>query len=82
MSAQLLIRIDPELKKQVDLLAKSEGKNTSALVREVLQNYVRERDTRAYIDGLWERIGKDLKNAGARQTDVEAAIGEARLARR
>ncbi len=60
MTAQMIIRIEPNLKDKVSMLAKSEGKNLSELVRGLLEKYTKERDMGAYIDNLWSKIGGNL----------------------
>ena len=50
----------PILKNKVSQLAKAEGKNSSELVRELLEKYTKEKDTSAYIDNLWDKIGQNL----------------------
>lgn len=74
MSVQLIVRVDDELKEKVSQLARVEGKNMSQLVRELLQKYARERDAKSHIDLLWNNIGGSLKQADARQKDIEQAI--------
>jgi len=82
MSDQLMIRMDPELKKQLDRLSRAEGKTTSGMVRELIRGYIKERDVAGYIDGLWERIGKKLASRGVRPDGVAKAIAETRKGRR
>ena len=82
MSDQLMIRMDPELKKQLDRLSRSEGKTTSGMVRELIRDYIKERDVAAYIDGLWGRIGKKLGTRGVNSARVAKAIAETRKGRR
>ena len=60
MTTQMIVRIDPQLKNTVSSLAKAEGKNISEVVRELLEEYVRNRDISLYIDDLWQRIGDKL----------------------
>lgn len=79
---QLLIRIDPDLKKRLDRLSRAEGKTTSRMVRELIRDYVKERDVSGYIDGLWERIGKKLGARGVKPPDVDQAISQTRKASR
>jgi len=55
-----------------------EGKSTSKMVRELIENYINERDISAYIDDLWKRIGMKLKSKGVKQCDVGRAIKETR----
>jgi len=78
MSTQLIIRVEPDLKDKASRLAKSEGKNLSELVRELLINYTRERDASAYIDKLWGRIGKNLSNKQVTEKDIEEVIQQVR----
>jgi predicted DNA-binding protein len=78
MSDQLMIRLDPELKQQLERLSRSEGKTTSRMVRELIRDYIKEHDIAAYIDGLWERVGKKLGARGIRSADVAKAIAETR----
>ena len=77
MTTQMIIRVEPGLKEKVSRLAKSEGKNLSELVRELLEKYTKERDMEAYIDNLWAAIGKNLsKNIS--ESDIENAIKQVR----
>ncbi len=74
MTTQMIIRIEPTLKNKVSNLAKSEGKNLSELVRELLENYTKERDMGAYIDNLWDSIGQKLYQENINKPDIEEAI--------
>ncbi len=77
MATQMIIRVEPSLKDKASRLAKSEGKNLSELVRELLEKYTKERDMGAYIDNLWTKIGRNLsKNMS--ESDVENAIKQVR----
>lgn len=78
MSSQLIIRIDKELKNKVTRFAMAEGKNASQVVREMLEQYVCDRDIAGHIDGLWDRIGRKLSNKGLGQDDVVRAIQDVR----
>ena len=79
MTTQMIIRVEPTLKNKVSNLAKSEGKSLSELVRELLENYTKERDIGAYIDNLWNSIGKKLSQENVNELDIEEAIKLARL---
>jgi predicted transcriptional regulator len=83
MSDHMLIRIDADLKARLTRLARAEGKTTSRMVRELIRNYVKERDIGAYVDGLWDRIGAKLRASGrgSRPADIEKAIADTRKAR-
>ena len=78
MSMQMIIRIDPELKDRLAKLARIEGKTTSQLVREVMEDYINERDIGAYIDDLWKRVGDKLESKGLKLMDIDKAIKDAR----
>jgi predicted transcriptional regulator len=78
MSTQMIVRIDPALRQKVSSLAKAEGKSVSEVVRELLEEYVRDRDIGAYVDDLWERTGDKMKSRGFGPEDIRQAVREAR----
>jgi predicted DNA-binding protein len=78
MANQIIIRIDPELKKKASHLAKTEGKNLSEVIRELLEDYIKTRDISAYIDDLWNRIGEKMKEKGYTENDIDSIIREVR----
>jgi predicted DNA-binding protein len=74
----MIVRIEPDLKNKVNRFAKAEGKTTSEVVRELLEDYVRSRDIGAYIDELWDRIGKKLKSKKMGPDEIQRIIKEVR----
>ena len=78
MSSQMIVRISSELKEKVSVLARTEGKSASKVVRDLLEDYVRDRDFSQYIDGLWLRIGQQLKAKGVNRKRIESAIRDIR----
>lgn len=74
MNTQMLIRIDGKTKEKLYRLARKQGKNYSQMIREILGDYVRERDIEGYVDDLWQRIGLSLKAKKVKATDVAAAV--------
>ena len=78
MTTQMIVRINPELKNKVNSLAKAEGKSVSEVVRELLEDYVKNRDIGLYIDDLWRRIGDKLVSRKVGPKDIQRAIQEAR----
>ena len=78
VQTQLLVKIDEDTKKKVSKLARLEGKTTSTVVRELIEEYIRERDIASYIDGLWDRIGVTMRSKGVRPEDLPRIIKEAR----
>ena len=81
MTTQMMIRVDPEMKNRLNKLARMEGKTTSQMVRELIEDYVMEKDIGAYIDNLWDRIGGKLRSKGIRQRDISRAIRASRRSR-
>ncbi|MBU2228010.1 MAG: ribbon-helix-helix domain-containing protein [Proteobacteria bacterium] len=82
MSTQMIIRIEPELKDKVSRFARAEGKTTSDVVRELLEEYISSRDIAAYVDRLWERIGGRLSEQGVTAGQIPGAIQEIRRGKR
>jgi predicted DNA-binding protein len=78
MSKQMIIRIDPALKKRVENCARAEGKNVSMIVRELLEDYIIDRDISGYIDDLWNRIGVKIRDQGISAGDITAIIKQIR----
>ena len=78
MDTQMIIRIDPDLKEKIAKYARAEGKSVSSVVRELLRDYVKNRDIGAYVDELWERIGGKLRTRGKTRKDIPASIKSVR----
>ena len=78
MSVQMLIRVDPEFKERLTKMARREGKSNSQMIREIVDNYIKERDIETYIDDLWGRIGTKLKSKGVKQKDIASKIRQVR----
>ena len=81
MTTQMIIRIDSEMKKRLNKLARVEGKTASQMVRELIEDYIKEKDIGTYIDNLWDRIGGKLRSKGITQRDINRAIKESRKSR-
>jgi predicted DNA-binding protein len=71
MSTQMIIRIEPELKDKVSRFARAEGKTTSDVVRELLEEYISSRDIGAYVDNR-------LSAQGVTAERISGAIQESR----
>lgn len=78
VTTQLIVRIDEDIKKRLNRLARLEGKTTSEMVRELIEERIRERDIGAYVDDLWNRIGRKLKTKGAAPEEIKKAIKASR----
>ncbi len=81
MTTQMIIRIDSEMKNRLNKLARVEGKTTSQMVRELIEDYIREKDIGAYVDNLWDRIGGKLRAKGINRKDISRAVRESRKSR-
>ena len=81
MTTQMIIRIDSEVKNRLNRLARLEGKATSQMVRELIQDYLREKDIGTYIDDLWDRIGRKLRSKGINEKDIRRTIKVSRKSR-
>lgn len=78
MANQLIVKIDPELKNKASRLAKTEGKNLSEVIRELLVSYVKKRDIGSYIENLWNKIDEKMKEKGYTEKDIDSIIQEVR----
>lgn len=78
MSKQLIIRIDSDLKERLFKLARAEGKPASRMVRDIIAEYVKEREIGPHIDDLWARIGEKLKAKGTTPERIAEAIKDSR----
>lgn len=78
MTTQMIIRIDDKVKSRLNKLARLEGKTTSEMVRELIEERIKERDISAYVDDLWNRIGKKLKSKGVTPSRINKAIKASR----
>ena len=82
MTEQLLIRLEPELKNQLAGLSKREGKTSSQVIRDLIRNYVEERDIAGHINRLWKAVGQELSAKGHSPKTVSKTIQEYRKSRR
>lgn len=48
------------------------------MVRELIEDYIKEHDINSYIDNLWDRVGKKLLNKGVTLVGIDKAIENAR----
>jgi len=54
-----------------------EGKTSSQMVRELIEDYINERNIGIYIEDLWGRIGGKLRSKGVGQRGIDRTIKEA-----
>ena len=74
MSSQMTIRIDPRIKERFTNLVRAEWKTPEQALKELIENYIEEKEARTYIDDLWGRIGGKLKPKGVGQREIDKAI--------
>lgn len=75
---QMIVRIDSKAKKKFSKLAKGEGKNASEVLRNLIDDFVKERDIESYIHDLWNRIGVKLNANNIGTKDISNTIREVR----
>jgi hypothetical protein len=73
--------MDSEMKNRLNKLARVEGKTTSQMVRELIENYIKKKDIGTYVDSLWGRIGGKLRTKGINRKDISRAVKESRKSR-
>ncbi len=81
-TTQMIIRLDEIVKANLAKLAKADGKNSSLVIRELIESYVQERSMDKYIDDLWRRIGRKLTRKEIKQKEIVKAISEVRAAKK
>ncbi|MCH7927014.1 MAG: CopG family transcriptional regulator [Candidatus Dadabacteria bacterium] len=79
--SQMIIRLDSNMKNKLSKIARAEGKNSSEVIRELISEYVHERDMSEYIDDLWNRIGARLRNNKVTVKELSKAIRQYRGSR-
>jgi hypothetical protein len=62
----------------LSLKTKSAESPCLRIVRELLENYIKDRDIGSYIDDLWMRTGTKLKAQGVTLKDLDSAIKDVR----
>lgn len=81
MADQMIIRLEGSTKKKLAGLARAEGKNSSQVIRELVRDYIVQRDLAGCIDDLWARAGGKMAAAGCGPTDIPRAIRASREGR-
>ncbi len=81
MDTQMIVRIDEDLKNKFTKIVKLEGKSQSVKTRELIREYVEKNDMEGYIDELWGRIGKKIKEKYSLK-DVPRIIADVRREKR
>jgi predicted DNA-binding protein len=82
MTTQMIIRIDQRQRQKLNQLSRAEGKATSQVVRELIDDFIKGHDIGNYIDDLWSRIGKTFTNQGYTAKNVQRFVREYRKAAR
>lgn len=82
MADQMIIRLEERTKKKLAGLARAEGKNSSQVIRELVRDYIVQRDLAGCIDDLWARAGRKLAASGRGPKDIPGAILASRKGRR
>ncbi|MBE0617200.1 MAG: CopG family transcriptional regulator, partial [Proteobacteria bacterium] len=76
MAVQMIVRVDPATKQKLGHLARTEGKTTSQLIRDALDEYLRDHDPETHIEDLWARIRQSIETRGNGPQNVERIVSE------
>ncbi len=82
MQTQIVIKIDSKLKDTADKVASMEGKSLNDVIEDLLKEYITKRNISTYIDELWNRISRQLRDKGVTEADIDTAIAEVRQEKR
>lgn len=82
MTTQMIVRLDTNTKTTLTKLAQAEGKNTSQVVRELIEDYIQNRDIGAYIDDLWNRVGEKFQERDIGTKEIRRAIKDVRASKK
>jgi hypothetical protein len=80
MTTQMIIRMDSEKRRTLSRLSKAEGKTTSEVVRHLIDTFISEHDISGYIDNLWSRTERIIKQKGFTEKDIDRVIEASREA--
>lgn len=72
--AQLTVQIDDSTKDQLETLALREGRSTQDVVRDLVQQYVRDRDRSTALRHLWDRMQTKAEASGTPPEGIDQAI--------
>lgn len=76
-----MIRLDPKTKAALQKIAKNEGRSVSDVMRQLVQDYIKDKDMAAYIDDVWSRMGSKMKQSKVDEKKIREAIKEVRKAK-
>jgi predicted transcriptional regulator len=78
----MIIRVDSNTKSKFQKIARMEGKTTSEKLREMMKDYIAQKDFAAAVDRVWDKITIEFKKRGIAESDIEKAIKEVRASKR
>ncbi|MCK5159374.1 MAG: CopG family transcriptional regulator [Candidatus Heimdallarchaeota archaeon] len=79
---QMIIRLDKNLKDKLSQIARTEGKNSSQVVRELIEGYIIDKDITHYIDDLWSRMEAKFKKKKITRDKILTAIRDVRTTKK
>lgn len=82
MQSQLIIRVDSNIKSKFQKIARMEGKTTSEKIREMMNDYISQKDFAASVDRVWDKITTEFKKRGVTDNDIDMAIKEVRASKK
>jgi predicted DNA-binding protein len=78
----MIIRVDFNTKSKFQKIARMEGKTTSEKIREMMKDYIAQKDFAAAVDRVWDKITTEFKKRGITENDIEKTIKEVRASKR
>jgi predicted DNA-binding protein len=70
MQSQMIIRVDSNTKSKFQKIARMEGKTTSEKLREMMKDYIAQKDFAAAVDRVWDKITIEFKKRGIAESDI------------
>lgn len=74
----MLVRVDDETKERFERVAKRNGFSVSEVIRDLMKDYIKERDKTAQIGDLWNRMSVQARVSGLTVKDIPRIIKEVR----
>ncbi len=82
MQSQMIIRVNPDTKSKFQKIAMMEGKTASEKIREMMKDYIAQKDFAAAVDRVWDKITAEFKKRKIAKDDIEKAVKEVRASKK
>ncbi|MBI5047539.1 MAG: CopG family transcriptional regulator [Deltaproteobacteria bacterium] len=82
MESQMIVRIDSNIKDKFSKIVRMEGKSSSEKIREMIENYISQKDFAAVVDRVWNNISAEFKKREISEGDIENVIKKVRASKK